>query len=151
MSKNKFHFLFLRVALLLMALWFVSLDRNPFVILLAKLGLSPSPLERIFGVKGLFCGMTEGMFRLSHGDLAGAMAANYLTPIFTGVVVACVLGNYRPQIQTRTQEFIFFLSVVLLSALVNFTTPTNDRKVSNHDNPSVSIQDQHGYTVEDRR
>lgn len=150
MSKNKVHFLFLRVALLLMALWFVSLDRNPFVILIAKLGLSPSPLERIFGVKGLFCGMTDGMFRLSHGDLAGAVAVNYLTPVFAGVVVTCVFGNYRPQIQTRTHEIIFFLSVILLSILVNFTTPTNHSKFSNHDNQTVGIQNAHGNASENR-
>jgi hypothetical protein len=58
--------------------WFISLDRNPLVRLEAVLGLSPSPLEKLFGVKGLFSGITEGMHRLVYGDVTGALAANIL-------------------------------------------------------------------------
>jgi hypothetical protein len=90
------------------------------VVLVAKLGLSPSPLERLFNVKGLFSGMTEGMFRLVHGDMAGAVSANALTPVVAAVFAVCVVSGYRPQIKTKAQELAFLLSMVFLSVLVNF-------------------------------
>jgi len=133
MNQSKFQTYLLRVALLLGATWFVSLDRNPVVVLIAKLGLSPSPLERLFGVKGMFSGMTEGMFRLVHGDIAGAIAANVLTPVFAAVFAICVVIGYRPQVKTRQQELVFLLSVVFLSVLVNLAAPLSDGKA----NPAV--------------
>jgi hypothetical protein len=93
------------------------------VVLVAKMGLSPSPLERLFGVKGMFSGMTEGMFRLVHGDMAGAISANVLTPVVATVFAVCVVGGYRPQIKTKAQELALLILVVLLSAVVNFSTP----------------------------
>ena len=105
----------------------MSLERNPVVVLIAKLGLSPSPLERLFGVKGMFSGMTEGMFQLAHGNFAGAINANILTPAFATVFTICVVIGYRPQIKTRKQELVFLLSVVFLSALVNFAAPLNNK------------------------
>lgn len=123
-NQSKFQTYLFRTGILLGAIWFVSLDKNPVVVLIAKLGLSPSPLERLFGVKGMFSGMTEGMFRLVHGDIAGAIAANVLTPAFATVVAFCVVVGYRPQIKTRKQELVFLLSVVLLSVLVNLVSAT---------------------------
>ncbi|HIA48613.1 MAG TPA: DUF2752 domain-containing protein [Candidatus Hydrogenedentes bacterium] len=108
-----------RITVLLMGIWCVSLDRNPIVVFVAKIGLSPSPLERLFGVKGMFSGMTEGTFRLVHGDIAGAAASNVLTPVFATVVALCILCGYRPRIRTRQQEFAILLSVVFLSVFVN--------------------------------
>jgi hypothetical protein len=129
-NQSKFPTFLLRAGLLLGAIWFVSLDRNPVVALIAKLGLSPSPLERLFGVKGMFSGMTEGMFRLAHWDLAGSMAANVLTPFFATVVATCVVIGYRPQIKTRQQELAFLLSVVFLSVLVNLAAPLSEEKAN---------------------
>lgn len=125
-NQSKFLTYLLRASLLLGATWFVSLERNPVVVLIAKLGLSPSPLERLFGVKGMFSGMTEGMFRLAHGNFAGSIDANILTPAFATVFTICVVSGYRPQIKTRKQELVFLLSVVFLSALVNFAAPLNN-------------------------
>ena len=126
MNQSKFLTYLLRASLLLGATWFVSLERNPVVVLIAKLGLSPSPLERLFGVKGIFSGMTEGMFRLAHGNFVGSMDANILTPAFAAVFTICVMSGYRPQIKTRKQELVFLLSVVFLSALVNLAAPLNN-------------------------
>jgi drug/metabolite transporter (DMT)-like permease len=123
MRVDKFYAFMFRVVLFGTAIWFVSLDRNPLVVFQAKIGLSPSPLERIFHVKGMFSGMTEGMYRLAHGDIIGAISANFLTPIFAIVFAVCVLGGYRPRVKTKNQEFVFLLSVVLLSAAVNLVSP----------------------------
>jgi hypothetical protein len=112
---------------LLGAAWFVSLERNLVVVLIAKLGLSPSPLERLFGVKGMFSGMTEGMFQLAHGNFAGAINANILTPVFASIFAICVVSGYRPQIKTRKQELAFLLSVVFLSVLVNLAAPLHNQ------------------------
>lgn len=127
-NRSRVKAFFLRIGFCLVAALFVSLDRNPVVALIAKLGLSPSPLERLFGIKGMFSGMTEGMFRLVHGDIAGAIAANVLTPAFAVVFVSCVAIGYRPQIRTRQQEWVFLLSVVFLSVFVNVMTPFNEEK-----------------------
>ncbi len=119
MLVNKFYALMLRTALFLSVVLFVSLDNNPIVKLQAKLGLSPSPIEKIFHVKGMFSGMTEGMHRLTHGDLIGAMSVNVLTPVFAIVFSLCFLGGYRPRINTKKQEYLFLFSVIFFSVVVN--------------------------------
>jgi hypothetical protein len=119
MREDRIRLFLVRVCVLGAISWFVSLERNPIVRLEAKLGLSPSPLERLFGVKGLFSGMTEGMYRLIHGDILGAMSANILTPFFAVVVSSCFIAGYRPRIETRGDEIVLFVSVVVLSVLVN--------------------------------
>jgi hypothetical protein len=123
MNVNRVKYLLFRLCLLVALLWFVSLDRNPIVVLQSRLGLSPSPLERLFGIKGPFSGMTEGIHRLAHGDLSGAISANVVTPFFAAITVMCVLIGYRPQVRTRRQEALFFLAVILLSVLVNVAAP----------------------------
>jgi hypothetical protein len=119
-SFSRFTCLAARLTLLVTLAWFISLDRNPIVRLEAVLGLSPSPLEKLFGVKGLFSGMTEGMHRLVYGDITGALAANVLTPLFAIIVLVCGITGYKPRIRTRRQEWIFLLAAVGFSALVNF-------------------------------
>lgn len=136
MNKSRVKAFLFRTGLFLAAVWFVSLDRNPVVVLVKKIGLSPSPLERLFNVKGMFSGMTEGMFRLVHGDLAGAVSANVLTPVVAAIFAICVVGGYRPQIKTKAQELAFLLSVVFLSVLVNFSAPLSNDKA----NPAVHTQ-----------
>ena len=122
-SKSKFINYFFRVSILIGVAVFLSLERNPVVVIIAKLGLSPSPLERLFGVKGVFSGMTEGMFRLVHGNFLGALDANVFTPAFAVVFIVCVLTGYRPKIKNRKQELIFLLLVVFLSLIVNIYNP----------------------------
>jgi len=108
-----------RVSVLVGLAWFASLAHNPVVRLEAMLGLSPAPLERFVGVKGLFSGMTEGMYRLAHGDLTGAVAANAVTPFFALAVGCCLILGYRPRVHSRRDEWIFFTAVVSLCVVVN--------------------------------
>ena len=88
---------------------FASLAHNPLVRLEAMLGLSPAPLERFLGIKGPFSGMTEGMYRLVHGDLTGAIVANALTPFFALAASCSLIMGYRPRIQSKRDEWIFLL------------------------------------------
>ena len=119
MLVDKLYALMLRTALFLCVVLFVSLDNNPIVTFQAKLGLSPSPIEKIFHVKGMFSGMTEGMHRLTHGDLIGAMSANVLTPVLAIVFSFCFLGGYRPRIKTKKQEYLLLFLVFVFSVVVN--------------------------------
>ena len=57
--------LFLRLFLFFLLLLFFSLENNPLVRLEAIIGLSPSPIEKIFGVKSFFSGMTEGVHQMA--------------------------------------------------------------------------------------
>jgi hypothetical protein len=113
----------IRASILVVVAWFVSLDHNPIVALNSQLGLSPSLMERVFGIKGIFSGMTEGMFRLSRGEIEQSMAANVLTPFFAIAVVGCVIAGVRPRIKTKTAEWIVIFSTVLLVFIVNITSP----------------------------
>lgn len=108
-----------RLGTILVLTWIVAIKRNPLVRLEAVLGLSPSPLEKLFGVKGLFSGMTEGMFRLSHGDLLGSMQSNVLTPFVALAVVIGIAFGVRPRIRDRRDELLFFACIVFLSVVVN--------------------------------
>ncbi len=105
---------------MLVALVFVArLDRNPLVRLEARLGLSPSPIERLFGVKGMFSGMTEAAYRLSHGDVTGATASNVLFVPFAVVVIGAIAAGWRPRIRHRQDEVVALMSVLVLTLLVN--------------------------------
>ena len=119
MVVDKFYALILRTTAFLAVVYFASLDNNPLVKFQARLGLSPSPLEKLFHLKGMFSGMTEGMHRLALGDIIGAMSANVLTPLFAIVFSLCFLGGYRPRIKTKRQENLFFFLVIVLSVVVN--------------------------------
>ena len=100
-----------------------SLDRNPLVLLEAKLGLSPSPLERFFKIRGFFSGMTEAAHRLSRLDFVGAAQANLLVYPTIAAFALMILTWRAPKLRTRTQEFSFFEMVVAGTALNNVLPP----------------------------
>ncbi|MFL6740060.1 MAG: hypothetical protein ACJ8FE_01870 [Sphingomicrobium sp.] len=102
---------------------FAALDNNPLVRLEAKLGLSPSPLERLFGIRGFFSGMTEAAHRLTRLDLAGAGEANILVFPFLGACVVGILLWRRPRIRTRGQE-LAVLAMAVAGTLINNIVPT---------------------------
>ncbi|HEX6740681.1 MAG TPA: hypothetical protein VF079_02650, partial [Sphingomicrobium sp.] len=98
---------------------FAALDHNPVVRLEARLGLSPSPLERLFGIRGFFSGMTEATFRLTRLDLAGASQANILVfPVLAAATAAILLWRW-PTLRTPRQELAFFAVAVVGTAVNN--------------------------------
>ena len=98
---------------------FAALDHNPLVRLEAILGLSPSPLERLFGIRGFFSGMTEATYRLTRLDVIGAGQANILVfPVLAAAVTAILLWRW-PKIRTRGQEFAVFAAAVAGTAINN--------------------------------
>lgn len=103
----------------LIAVWFLRLDHNPLVRIEAKLGLSPSPIEKLFGVKSLFSGMTEGLYQLTHFNLMKSIESNLLSPLFFVLFLGFLFTGYRPRVKTKFEEAIIFILVVLLSTLVN--------------------------------
>jgi len=98
-----------------------SLPANPLVRIEAIIGLSPAPLERYLGIKNVFSGMTEGMHRLVHGELARAMEVNVLTPLVALALIAWALTGFR--LTTRRQECWAAVSFIGLSGLVNIVHP----------------------------
>jgi hypothetical protein len=120
MRKDKAAALALRVVALCAAWWFAALSHNPVVRLEAILGLSPSPLEKLAGIRGPFSGMTEGMYQLAHGELSSALKANVLTPFAAALFVACVVLGIRPRVTTRASEVAFFSVFVVATAIVNW-------------------------------
>lgn len=111
-----------RFTLLLAAVCFAYIPNNPLVKAEALLGLSPAPLERYLGIKNLFSGMTEGMHQLAHGELARACEANVLTPFFASACVVWAITGGR--IQTRRDECLVGVLVIVLSAIVNVVHPS---------------------------
>lgn len=109
-----------RLVLLVLLGGVAAIDRNPIVTLEAWLGLSPSPLERFFGVRGYFSGMTEAAHRLAHFDLLGAAKANLL--VFpTLFAFACVILFWTaPKLRTRSQEIAFFAFIIGGTAVNNY-------------------------------
>lgn len=99
------------------------MDHNPIVRLEAIVGLSPSPLERLFGVRGLFSGMTEAAHRLSMGSLHGASSANMFFAPLAFIVVGLVLIGHRPRIRNRRDEALILGSTVALTLLLNVLQP----------------------------
>src|SRR6185503_9687830 len=112
----------LRVVLIALLAAFASLDRNPVVRLEAKLGLSPSPLERLFGIRGLFSGMTEATYQLVRLNLGRALAANILVVPVLGAILLCILLWIRPKLDTRRREIAFF-ALVLGGIAINNVAP----------------------------
>ena len=115
----------IRFAALGGAVWFASIDRNPIVVFLARTGLSPSPLERLFGLKGFFSGMTEGMHRMVHGDFSGAVDANPYTPLVAAIFAICLVFGVRPRIRKTWHEVAFLGAVLLLTLVRNFPPVSN--------------------------
>ncbi len=109
----------LRLLLLVLAWWFAAMSHNPVVRLEGRLGLSPSPLEKLAGIRGPFSGMTEGFYQLARGSVDGAVNANVLTPLVALTMIACISLWWRPRLVTRLQEATFFLAVVCATIVVN--------------------------------
>jgi hypothetical protein len=108
-----------RVSLLLAIAVFAHIDNNPIVRLEAWLGLSPSPVERFFGVKSFFSGMTEGVNQFAKLNLAASFNANPFAPLVLPFVAFCCLSWWFPVIDSRRKEIAFFTLFVLLSLIVN--------------------------------
>ncbi len=98
---------------------FAALENNPIVSLQATLGLSPAPLERFFGIKSLFSGMTEGVHRVVRLDLRGSFDANLFAPLMLLLIFAVILAWRVPRIDSRRKELAFFAVFVACSILVN--------------------------------
>jgi len=105
--------------LLVAFLLFASLDNNPVVRLLAISGLSPSPIEKIFGVKSLFSGMTEGLYQVLHLNLNQALKANIFSPFVIPCLLLLVFKRDLFKIKNTNTEFLFFIGFISLSILVN--------------------------------
>ena len=101
---------------------FASLDRNPLVWLVAKIGLSPSPLERLFSLRGPFSGMTEATWQLTEFDFHASLRANVLTIPLLAAATLCVLTWTRPRMRTRRAEF-GAAAALLAAAAVNNLAP----------------------------
>lgn len=96
-----------------------ALDHNPIVRFEAVLGLSPSPLERLLGIRGFFSGMTEAAHRLTRLDLIGAAQANVLVFPFLGGFAAALLLWRWPKLRTRRQEYAAFAIAIAGTAMNN--------------------------------
>lgn len=112
----------MRFALILACWMFVRLDQNPLVRLEAVLGLSPSPLERLFGIRGPFSGMTEATYQLAHGHVGASLAANVLTIPFWAAVLAMILRWSAPRIATRRGEYVA-LAMIVAATIINNVAP----------------------------
>ena len=102
-----------------MLVGFVSIENNPVVKLEAMLGLSPSPIERLFGIKSLFSGMTEGVHQFVRLNIKSSIRANVFAPFVTLIAIYSVLAWNTPKINTRKKEYIFFAVFIGLSVVVN--------------------------------
>ena len=111
--------LFLRLFLFFLLLLFFSLENNPLVRLEAIIGLSPSPIEKIFGVKSLLSGMTEGVHQMAFLNVQDALNANIFSPIVIPLLLLLFIRGKIPKIKTRKHELVFFSSFIFLSILVN--------------------------------
>ena len=111
--------LFLRLFLFFLLLLFFSLENNPLVRLEAIIGLSPSPIEKIFGVKSLLSGMTEGVHQMAFLNVQDALNANIFSPIVIPLLLLLFIRGKIPKIKTRKHELVFFSSFIFLSVLVN--------------------------------
>jgi hypothetical protein len=118
LPQKKPHFIF-RVVILLLLCGFAYVEPNPIVRLEAILGLSPSPIERFFGIKSLFSGMTEGVHQLVRLDLLASMEANVFAPLVIPFLAYCCLVWKIPKIDTKPKEIFFFLGFITFSLVVN--------------------------------
>ncbi len=112
----------IRLSLLIFLLLFAYIENNPIVKLEARLGLSPSPIERLFGVKSLFSGMTEGVHQFVNLNFAASFKANPFAPLVLPFITYCCLFWWFPKIDSKNKEAIFFAVFALLSLIVNIVT-----------------------------
>lgn len=96
-----------------------SIDHNPIVRFEAIIGLSPPPIERFFGLKSFFSGMTEGVHQFVRLDFINSLKANIFAPSVIPILTYCILTWNFPKIDTRRKEIIFFFGFVVLSIIVN--------------------------------
>ena len=98
---------------------FARLDDNPLVRLEALLGLSPSPLELFFGIRGPFSGMTEATYQLLHLQLASAFRANALVLPVLGMIGLAILCWQVPRMNSTRREICFFGAAIAGTAINN--------------------------------
>lgn len=98
---------------------FAYIENNPIVRLEAVLGLSPAPLERFFGIKSLFSGMTESVHQFVRLNFVSSFRSNPFGPLVIPVFVVCCLFWWVPTLDTKKKEIIFFLLFITASAVVN--------------------------------
>jgi len=107
-------------AVVVLFIWsFAFIDHNPMIRFEAIIGLSPSPVERFFGFKSLFSGMTEGVHQFVRLNFIDSLKANVFAPLVIPIIAYFTLTWTFPKIDTKTKEIIFFLSFVLISIIVN--------------------------------
>ena len=109
-----------RLALVVLLGCFVAIENNPLVRLQAQLGLSPSPLERLFGVRGIFSGMTEASHQMVRLNFAESLQANVLAGPVLAAIAAAILAWTAPAMTTRGREWAFFAVIVAGTAVNNF-------------------------------
>lgn len=109
----------LRLLIILALFGFVFIEKNPVVRLEAILGLSPAPLERFFGIKSLFSGMTEGVHQFARLNIEASVKANIFSPLVIPLVVFFISTWKIPKIDTKNKEYVFFLVFIGMSVIVN--------------------------------
>ena len=117
--RNQKPHLAVRLLVILLLAGFAFIENNPVVRLEAALGLSPSPIERFFGIKSLFSGMTEGVHQFVRLNIMASIKANIFSPLVIPVVVFFVSTWRVPKIYTKKKEQAFFLVFIAMSAIVN--------------------------------
>ncbi len=108
-----------RLLVILLLAGFAFIENNPVVRLEAALGLSPSPIERFFGIKSLFSGMTEGVHQFVRLNILASIEANIFSPLIIPVMVFLISTWKAPKIDTKYKERAFFVVFIAMSAIVN--------------------------------
>lgn len=108
-----------RILLILALIGFASIEKNPIVKFEAKFGFSPSPIERIFGIKSLFSGMTEGVHQFVRMNIIASLEANVFAPFVIPLALYYCLTWNIPKIDNKKKEVIFFSGFIVLSIIVN--------------------------------
>ncbi len=117
-NQQKPHLMW-RLLLVFGLVGFALIENNPIVKIEAFIGLSPSPIERILGVKSLFSGMTAGVHHFVKLNLISSVKANVFAPLVIPIVIYYLLSWNVPKIDSREKEIIFFSVFVGLSVIVN--------------------------------
>ncbi|WP_162888194.1 DUF2752 domain-containing protein [Sphingomonas mesophila] len=101
-------------------LWVLAhAEHNPIVQMEARLGLSPAPLERFFGIRGPFSGMTEAAYQLAHFNVGASLVANVLTIPFLLVIAIAVWRWERPVLRSKGDELLFLGGTIAATVLNN--------------------------------
>jgi hypothetical protein len=116
--RQKPHFLW-RLLFIIAIVGFASIKNNPVVRLEAILGLSPPPIERFFGVKSLFSGMTEGVHQFVRMNIEFSVKANVFAPLAIPIAIYSILTWTFPKVDSKQKEYVFFSIFIVLSTIVN--------------------------------